>query len=565
MAGVTEAGRPREGLAGGPFGTLARAQYQALAAMRWRSFKNTLRSGKGAAELGATVVAYSLYSLMGLGLAGAMGGGAYAVASSGKWIIMAALFWAVFIVWQVVPVSIASFQEQFDPGGLLRFPVSFGTFVMLHIIFGLVDASSIVGGACCVGIWVGVVIARPDLAGWMAVTLAGFAVFNVLLVRAVFAWIDRWLAQRRTREIVSGLFLVLVLGAQLLNPAFHSHRSGGMMGTQSRAENMRRLHSAAEIQKWLPAGMAGLAIERAVEHRPSQGLEALAGLGVYIFGAGGVLAVRLRAGYRGENLSDAPARSKQVQRRRAHFGGGSGPIAAVMEKELRTLLRSLPLLYGLGAPLFMVFVFSGVFVKHGAAGGRAPSMALMVSLAYAVVGFTQLFYNNLGPEGPAVQLLFLSPTPVRTVILAKNLFHAGLFAVVAVLVCSIAILRLGAPEAAALAGTLAWLLFALPLHLAVGNIFSLMMPYRLNLGRIARQRGSQASALLSMAVQAGVLGIGVGVFALFGYFSRLWLAVPVFLVLAAGAVFGWVRILGRANEMANARRELLLTALVKAD
>jgi len=59
---------------------------------------------------------------------------------------------------------------------------------------------------CCLGIWSGIALARPGMAGWTALALAVFAFFNILLVRAIFAWVDRWLAQRRTREIVSALF-----------------------------------------------------------------------------------------------------------------------------------------------------------------------------------------------------------------------------------------------------------------------------------------------------------------------------------------------------------------------
>ena len=149
--------------------------------------------------------------------------------------------------------------------------------------------------------------------------------------------------------------------------------------------------------------------------------------------------------------------------------------------------------------------------------------------------------------------------------LAKNLFHAILFAVDAVLVCIVASLRIGRPEPMAVAATAAWLLFALPVHLAAGNAFSLAMPYRINLGRLARQRGSQASALLSMLVQLGVLGIGAGVFALCSFFDRLWLAVPVFLAMAVVAAFAWMRVLDKVDAMANQRRDTLIATLVKTE
>jgi ABC-2 type transport system permease protein len=547
----------------GLFNALARSQYRALAAMRWNLFRNGLRSPQGIFEFGARTIAFIFYALLGLALAAGFGGGTYAIAATQKWEWLPVVFWAVFLVWQVVPVSLASFQEQFDIGGLLRFPVGFGPFFLLHLIFGIVDASTILGCLCCAGIFSGILIARPELAASAALALTVFAAFNIFLVRAIAAWIDRWLSQRRTREIVGALFFVALLSLQLLNPAFRSANS--RIGPDSRAEGIRWLKTADRLQRWLPPGLAATTVQPGSRAHFAASLESAAALCLYVLAAGGALGLRLRADYRGENLSDAPARKKVEQRSRASLIDGSGPIAAVLEKELRTVMRSMPLLYGLLAPLLMVFVLSGLFLRHGPPGGHALSMGLMVSLAYAIVGFTQLFYNNLGPEGVGIQILFLSPTPIRTVILAKNLFHASLFLVDAVLVCIVASLRLGWPSPASLLVAWAWLFFALPVHLAAGNLVSLNMPYRMNLGKMTRQRGSQGSALISMLIQAAVLGIGAGIFTLCSYFGNAWVAVPIFLLLAAGAIFAWMRVLANVGRIANQRRETLISTLARTE
>jgi ABC-2 type transport system permease protein len=198
-------------------------------------------------------------------------------------------------------------------------------------------------------------------------------------------------------------------------------------------------------------------------------------------------------------------------------------------------------------------------------GSSHLPLGLLLSLAYVMVGFTQIIYNNLGGEGPGIQILFLSPTPIRTVMLAKNLFHGALSAIDSVLVGIVACWRFGVPPPDAIAASAAWVLFALPLHLAAGNAFSILMPYKINLSRIGKQKGSQANALLSLLAQAVTLGAGVGVFALCVWLDRLWLAVPIFLVMAAGAVFGWMRSLSRVDAMANSRRDELISTLVKAE
>jgi len=152
---------------------------------------------------------------------------------------------------------------------------------------------------------------------------------------------------------------------------------------------------------------------------------------------------------------------------------------------------------------------------------------------------------------------------MRTVLVGKNIFHVLLFAFSVAVAASLAVFRLGRPSASTVVFTVAWLLFALPCNLAVGNILSLTMPNRINPGRIGRQGRSQASSLLSLLVQAGQLGIGALVYAA-GYFSGLpWLPVPIFLFLAAVAVFAWLRVLRHAGRLAAQHKDQLIATLAK--
>ena len=562
MAGVV--GAIPESSAGGWLSPLARAQYAALGRMRWTIFRNTIRSTRGALELGASTVTTVIFSLLGLGVAFGLGAAAYGIATHDAWKFLPVLFWGVFVMWQVVPITLASFQQQFDMGGLLRFPVSFGAFFFLHLLFGLFDISTIVGGLCCLGIWCGLTFARPDLLLWSTIALLVFAAFNVLLVRTIFSWIDRWLAQRRTREIVIAIVFVFMLSLQLLNPGLRKHGNTPQISAQTRSEAMHWLHSANGIQRWLPPGAAAHTVQQSNAHQPIEALGALGVLGLFAFATGATLGIRLRAEYRGENLGEAPSRAKAERPRRKLVLNGSGPVAAVFEKELHTLFRSIPMLYQIFAPILVAFVLASL--NHNAhMGSMHVPLGLLFGLAYAFVGFTQFVYNNLGAEGAGIQLLFLSPTPIRAIVMAKNFFHAILFGLDAIIVSIVVCWRLGTPPPEAIAASAAWVLFALPLHLTAGDLFSLTMPYKINLGRIGRQKGSQANALLSMLVQLGALGVGAGVMALCAYFGRLWLAVPIFLVLAAGAVLAWMRVLSNVDGMANARRDDLISTLVKAE
>jgi ABC-2 type transport system permease protein len=569
------------------FGPLARAQYGALVRLRWRIFVNGLRSKVGAFEFGARTVSYFIYALFGVGLAFGAGGIAYGLASDKQWNYMPLVFWFVLFTWQVIPLMLASFQEQFNLGTLLRFPIGFKTFYFLYVVFGLSDISTAVGALCCLGILIGITVVRPDMFGYTVLVLTAFAAFNILLVRAIFAWIDRWLSQRRTREILAALFMLVLLSFQMANPAVwrHGRMSGDLQHSQQhdvrQMMNSRWVHGVNTLQEWLPPGLAGLALSDAAQRKPTRGLGLLAVLGLYAVAAGGVLGLRLKAEISGEDLSSATAAKKAAKRIEKPAVGresrrdsvwqpasdaGIAPrvLAAIVAKESRSLTRALPLLYAVGAPLLMVLVISGAFVR-GNLNMNTPFFAFPLCVFFAQVGFHQLWGNSFGTEGAGVQLYFLSPTPIRTVLLGKNVFHAAIFVGVMLLAGLLAMVRLGAPSGAMLATTIAWLIFVLPCNLAAGNIFSLMMPYKINPGRISRQRRSQGSAFLSLLLQLALVGVGALAY-LFGYALNMPLvSVPVLLVLALVAAFAWFKLLGSADEMANRRKEHLIAVMTKAD
>ena len=163
---------------------------------------------------------------------------------------------------------------------------------------------------------------------------------------------------------------------------------------------LRPGRAAAAVQEWLPPGLAadgrgqcGTGRSRARRWRR------WACWGCMCWRVGGVLAVRLRAEYRGENLGEAPARKKAETRGSGWLLDGAGPMAAVMEKELHTLMRSMPLLYAIGAPLFMVVVFGSLFRDDTSGEGIRFLLALPLCVAYALLGFFAADLQHPGRRG----------------------------------------------------------------------------------------------------------------------------------------------------------------------
>ncbi len=546
-------------LGAGWISTAAWTQYAAVMQMRWQMLVNTSRTMRGKFEVFARVFGVGFFSIVGLAAGTGLGYAAWEMASGGNLNFLPFLLWPVLVLWQMVQVMMASYQEHVDLDLLLRFPVSFGSYMVLYLIFGLLDISTILGGVCLAGVWTGLVLALPHMLPWITVVLALFAAFNILLTRMIFAWIDRWLAQRRTREIMSMVFLFLFLGLQMLNPAFH-HHVGAMPAIGERV-----LHTAKVVQNALPPGLAAESIRSARSGHSALAAELFGWLALYAVGTGALLGLRLRKEYRGESLGVAPRQANRAElasaQGRRPFFEASEPIGAVVEKELRYLSRSGVMLYSLVAPLVLLFLFGG---NTRAGHSLGTSFALPMGVAYAFLGLTRLVYNSLGGEGAGVQLYFLSPTPFRTVMLAKNLLHIGLFCVELAFVCAIVWFRFGIPSPTTLAATFCWLLFALPVQLAAGNVLSITMAYRMTLTRMSREQGATGSGLLSLLIQLLVVGVGAGVFLPLAHLGHPELAAPVYLALAACGVFAWLRVLSNVERLALERRETLIGNLARA-
>jgi ABC-2 type transport system permease protein len=545
---------------------LARQQYAALAWARLRIFAHSLRSRRGGLDVSAGIMSYVIGVGIALGPSIGLAIGAWFSLSQHHPAGLTVEFWAVFLIWQFLSAMAPALAGQNpEMNYLLRYPLSFGSWVLLYLVYGLISPSSLIGALWCMALWVGISIARPDLLGWAALALVIFALFNLLLSRAILAWVERWMAQRRTREILTVVFLFFALAVQLLNPAFYQHKGRLPFGLKQ-STVMRVAGEVRGLQGIFPPGLASASVLRTSRHERAASTAALGALLLWMLAAGGLLTVRLHAESRGESLSEAPrpvasaARSGVRRRRVLDY---SGPLAAVFEKDLRYLLRSGPLLYTLATPPVMVFFFSSMY-RQGGFSSMPRGYALPVSLIWAFLGLTRLVYNNLGAEGAGIQAYFLSPTPMRTVVLGKNAFYLLLFAIEALMIGGMVIFRFGAPEPGIAIATVAWLLFAVPANFAAGNALSIFMPYRTSLTRMKGEPGSLGNTLLSMFIQLGVLGVGAAVFIPCAAFHSDWLATLILLALAAVSLFVYLRILGNVDRMVEQNRESLTLEVMKA-
>ena len=543
-----------------------RAQLAAIAWLRWRLFVNSLRSTRGTLELISRIVVSFAFAIGGVGGAFGMGVAAYLSISAGKPQLLALPLWFVFFFWQVFPIMATAFTNNPDSSDLLRFPLSYGSYFLVRLAYGAVDPATALGSLWSLGILAGVGLAKPELLPWALLVLLAFVVFNLLLMQMVFAWVERWLAQRRTREIMGILFVLLMLSFQLIGPLIR-HFEG-----RTRPNVERYVNILASVQGILPPGLAADALAQALYSRFVTAFSSLALLCAFVLVVGYCLHVRLRAQYRGENLSEVAAASAAPADRSLRLGwnlpGFTNPMAAVFEKEVRYLLRSGPMLLNLIMPLFVLVVFrfgamnstrhSGLFVTH------APDMAFPAAVGYTLLMLTNLAYNNFGGDAGGIQFFYASPVSFREIVLAKNLMHASVLAAEIVVVWIAVSFFYGPPSIDITIASLAGLLFAAPINFSVGNLLSISSPKKLDYSSFGRQRASQTTVLISLGVQIFVVGVGVTVFWIARHYGNFWIATVILLVLAAISLTAYRIILNRMDGLARKSRETLVAELCRA-
>lgn len=553
-------------MAGLTLPAVTRGQLAAIAQVRWRLLVNSVRTMQGRLEMVSRV-------FMGLGIVvGGLGGGLVVAAASWYFVshanveYVALILWGLFVFWQLFPVMATAFTETTDSSNLLRFPLSYRSYFLIQMVYGSLDAPTVLCSLWLVGMTIGIGIAAPGLLLWAAIVLLAFALVNVLLARMIFAWVERWLARRRTREVMGILFFVLIIGVQLINPLIGRYASHAHPGTT------RAFQQVLPFERLLPAGVAASALAHATRGESALALgnfALLCGYGIVIMW---LLNVRVRKQYIGENLSEGRARVTGPKQKLAVREGWdvphvSGPVAAIFEKEFRYLSRSGPMLFTLVMPVVILTVFR--FALTGAGKNEnfmvhAPEFAFPVGAAYTLLLMVNLVYNSFGPDAVGVQFFYSAPVPFREILMSKNLAQGAVIVLEMIAVWIAAGLLFGTPPLAVACATLAGMLYGTPVNLAVGNLLSLYSPKKIDYGKFGRQRATGLTAIASLSTQVAVMGIA----ALTVFFARLlgsiWIATGVFLIFAGLAWGGYLLVLARVDGIALARRESLIAELSRA-
>jgi ABC-2 type transport system permease protein len=114
----------------------SRAQFTALAQLRWSIFRNAFRRKGGTGELIGRLLILPVLAVIAIFPILGAGFGAYLLVSTDRLAMLSAITWGVFLLWQLVVLNISAPGLSFDINTIIRFPLSFPRYLTARLFFG---------------------------------------------------------------------------------------------------------------------------------------------------------------------------------------------------------------------------------------------------------------------------------------------------------------------------------------------------------------------------------------------------------------------------------------------
>ncbi len=456
----------------------------------------------------------------------------------------------VFLYWQVMPLLLAATGASLDIRKLQAYPIPvlelFAVEAMLRVTAGLEMFMLLLGGATAVAL--NPALSKTGVAGFIL-----YLAFNLFLAVGLREGMRRILAHQRIREIA---FFVLVLSAAL--PQLLIARGGG------RVAGMLHLLRNDFWSGWPWTAAANLALGR-------HALPAFAILAAWCALAAlfGLWQFSASLNFDVEAAAARPARSAGragLLERLYHLPSlvFSDPLAALIEKEIRTLVRSprFRLVFLMGFTFGVIILLPTTLTRNGYSLPFFRNNYLMIVSMYSLLLLGEVcFWNAFGFDRSAAQMYYLAPIPLARVLLGKNL-TAVVFIILEVAAVTMACGLIGMPlsphgllEAFAVASVVTIYL------MSAGNLTSVRQPRGVNPDSALRHStAGRVQAVLLVIYPLAYIPAGLAYLARYAFNNEA----ALFAVLAFFALVGVViyRIaLDSAVQLAERQRERILAAL----
>lgn len=498
------------------------SQLQTLIWLKWKLFRNSLRTSKAVANRIASALGMLAALVLALLMALGLGVGAYALTSPrlgfellhsrtapGDRPIPSAefIFFAVFsmsyLIWATIPVSIGS-SRQFDPGHLLLYPINLRKLFAVDLISEIASIPSVFAIPSILAIGAGAGLAQGNLAAGILIGVCA-ATFGIVLSKWVSTSTNSLFKKKRSR----GESLLALIGAV-----------GGLAGivfAQAGPILFHRVESIS-ILRWTPPGAIAFALAQGL--RQGGVVEFILALIVI----GGYTACFLLITYwlaqRAVLSSGKSRRRRKVATKAVELESYTGwelplvsrPLSAVIEKELRYIARNAQLRMMAAMPLILIVV--RLFNRRQFGGGIDSGTNSFVrdiliygegvmaagGVLYTFMILTGVSCNLFAFEHSGMRTLVLSPVKRSHILVGKNIatWIITLIFSTALLMINQLVFRDLTWKALLFAGFI--FLITAPLMSVMGNWLSIRFPKRMKFGTRLNVSGAVGLLLIPMMV-----------------------------------------------------------------
>lgn len=499
--------------------------WEQLKTIFWLRWRLMCHQWRGAGALGAALAVLLLLLALSVAagaFAGGLAAGYFALADASPRTILftwLGITLAFLFIWLAGLMAELQRSEAIDLQKLMHLPVALGQMFFINYLVSHFSLGTILAVPAMIGLGLGLMLGRS---GQMILVIP-LALSMVFMVTAWTYYLRGWLAKlmsnpRRRRTIIVGITMVFVLLAQGPNLYFNVlHHFGRRHGDdQEKVVEMKRtLDTLVAVQGLVPPLWVSLGASRLAEGNP---LPALLGmLGCAALGALGLRRayVATVSFYRGKSGGQAPLRAAVAGVPKAPaaprttgknlFLEKNLPLApeqaaAVALATLRSMLRAPEVKMAWGSSFIATLVLGGLYLLRGGENVSAPAKPFLATVSVAMPAFflAQFFINQFGFDRDGFRALILSPVERRLVLLGKNLAAAPVGLLLGGILLAITSARLHLPPLGILA-TLFQLFSVLLMGLVIGNLFSIIAPYRIQPGSMKPTKMPGLASLLLIA------------------------------------------------------------------
>ncbi len=547
-------------------------QLRTILWLRWRLSRNQwARVGGLGAVLTLIIVALGLVAGAGGALAGLLAG-SLALPKVPPTVLLA-IWDAVIVVFlffcMMSIVSEIQRSETIDIGRMLHLPISLRQIFVINYLASHLSLSVILFVPGMIGLALGLALGRGAEMLWMLPLVIGFVFMITSWIYCLRGWLVALMINpRRRRAIIAGVTVGFILLTQLPNLLVQAtsdrgrHRPRAVSSASSEEQDQRSsqdkrertipplMLTAHKVVPFLWVGNGAMTLA-AGDVRPA----ILATLGVFAIGTLGLgrayrSTIRFYQGGETSKKTRPKAKATVVvgvrDDRDGRLPGIPQEASTLARAFFRSLKRAPEVKMALGMNLMWLVMFGGMALFRRSSTTPDVVKPFMATGAVAVTffGMGQLMFNLFGFDRGGFRTLVLLPTRRQWILLGKNLALFPIAAAIGLVLLALVTIAVH-PPATVVVATILQLPAAFLLLSMMGNLLSVLVPYRVAPGSMKPTKTRTTTTLLI----------------LLSHLLFPVTLVPIFLMPLSGLLFEWAGWASAAtvNLIASA---VLLAALV---